>query len=82
MQSASLSLHIITVFQMWALFRRTYFLNEQETKYVFVYLNDDRTPQVKIGSSSGYAVLNDIQWFVLVTFKSHIPKSEVHELGE
>jgi len=27
-------------------------------------------------------VLNDIQWFILVTFKSNISKNEVHELGD
>jgi len=27
-------------------------------------------------------MLNDTQWFILVTFKSHIPKSEVQELGD
>ena len=45
-------------------------------------MNDDLKPQVKIGTSSGHAVLNDTQWFILVTFKSHIPKSEVQELGD
>ena len=29
-----------------------------------------------------YAVLYETQWFILVTFKSHIPKDEVHELGD
>jgi len=82
MQSAHLSLHIISVFHMWALLRLTYFLNEQERKYVSKYLNHDLTLQVKIGSSSGYAVLNDIQWFILVTFKCNIDNSEVHKLGD
>jgi hypothetical protein len=27
-------------------------------------------------------VLNQIQWFILVTFKDDIPKNEVHELGD
>ncbi len=27
-------------------------------------------------------VLNQMQWFILVTFKDHIPKSEVYELGD
>jgi len=26
--------------------------------------------------------LNDLQWFILVTFKSNISKNEVHELGD
>jgi len=42
---------------MWSLLRRTFFLNEQETKYVSIYLSDDLKPQVKIGNSSGHAVL-------------------------
>jgi len=37
---------------------------------------------VKIGTSSGHAVLNDAQWFILVTFKSDIPQGEVHQLGD
>ena len=82
MQSARFSLDSIDVFQMWSLLRRTCFLKEQITKYVSIYLNDDLKTQVKIRTSSGHAVLNDTQWFILVTFKSHIPKSEVHELGD
>jgi len=82
MQSAHLSLVIINVFQM-GLLRRTYYLNEEATKYVSIYLNNDNLkPQVKIGTSSGHAVLNEIQWFILVTFKGHVPKNEVHELGD
>jgi len=68
---------------MTGLFRRTYYLNEQETKYVSIYLNnDDFKPQVKIGNFSGHAVLNEIQCFILVIFKSDIPKNKVHELGD
>jgi hypothetical protein len=81
MQTARLSLHITNVFQMTGLLRRTYLFNEQATKYVSIYLNDLK-PQVKIGTSSGYAVLNDTQWFILVTFKGHISKTEVRELGD
>ena len=81
MQSALLSLHIIDVFQLTGLLRRTFF-NEQETKYVSVYLNENLNPQVKIGTSSGHVVLNDLQWFILVTFKSNISNNEVHELGD
>ena len=82
MQSALLSLHIIDVLQMTGLLRRTFFFNEQETKYVSVYLNENLQPQVKIGTSSGHVVLNDLQWFILVTFKCNISKNEVHELGD
>jgi hypothetical protein len=67
---------------MWSLLQRTYHLNELGTKYVSIYLNDDLKPQVKIGTSSGHAVLNDTQRFILVTFKGDIPKSVVHELGD
>jgi len=83
MQSAHLILVIINVFQMTGLLRRTYYLNEQEIKYVSIYLNnDDLKPQVKFGTSSGHAVLNEILWFIVLTFKSDIPKNEVHELGD
>jgi hypothetical protein len=82
MQSALLSLHIIDVFQMTGLLRHIFFFNEQETKFVSVYLNGYRKPQVNIGTSSGHVVLNDLQWFILVTFKSNISKNEVHELGD
>jgi hypothetical protein len=83
MQSALLSQRFINVFQMTGLLRRTYYLNEQETKYVSIYLkNDDLKPRLKIGTSSGHAVLNEIQWFILVTFKSDIPKNEVRVLGD
>jgi len=83
MQSACHSLFIINVFQMKGLLHRTHYLNEQEAKYVSIYLNiDDLKPQVKTGTSSGHAVLNEIQWFILVTFICDIPKNEVHELGD
>jgi hypothetical protein len=52
----------------------------QETKDESIYLSDDFKLQVKIGTSSGQVVINDIQCFILVIFKSHVPKGEVHEL--
>ena len=78
MQSALLSLHFINVFQMaaWGL------LPQRATKYASIYLNDTLKPKVKIGTPSGHAVLNEIQWFILVTFKINIPKNELHELGD
>jgi len=83
MQSAHPSLVIINVFQMTGLLCRTYYLNEQETKYVCIYTNnEDLKPHAKIGTSSGHAVVNEIQWFILVTFKCDIPKNGVHELGD
>jgi hypothetical protein len=66
---------------MWSLLQRTYYVNERGTKYVSIYLNDDLKPQVKI-VTSGHEVLNDTLWFILMTFKGDIPKSEVHELGD
>ena len=74
MQSALLSLHIIDIFQMTGLLRRTFFFNQEETKYVSIYLNEDLKPRVKTGNSSGHVVLNEMQWFILVTFKSNICK--------
>jgi len=66
----------------WGLHRRTYHVNEQQTKYVSIYLNDDNLkPELKIGTPSVHALLNEMQWFILVTFKCDIPKNEVHELG-
>jgi len=40
------SLHIIIVFQITGLLRRIFFFNEEETKYVSVYLNENLKPQV------------------------------------
>ena len=85
MQSSHLNRYFINVFQMtaWWLLRRTYYLNEQQTKYVSIYLNDNNLkPEVKIGTHSGHAVLDKMQWFILVTFKSDMPKNELHELGD
>jgi len=82
MQSAHLSRVIINVFQMMGLLHRTYFFNEQEINYFYIYLNDDHKRQVKIGNFSGCVVLNDFQCFILVTFKGNIPKNEVYELGD
>jgi hypothetical protein len=74
MQSALLSQRFINVFQTTGLLRRTYYLNEQETKYISIYLNnDDLKPLLIIEIYSGHAVLNKIQWSILVTFKSDIP---------
>ena len=82
MPSAHLSLVIINVFQMTGLLYRNYYLNGQKTMYVSIYLNnDDLKPQVKIWTFYGHAVI-EIQWFILVTFESGIPKNEVHELGD
>jgi hypothetical protein len=82
MQCALLSQRFINVLQMTVLLGRTYYLNEQGTQYVSIYLNnDDLKPHLKILTSSGHAVLKEIQWFILVTFKSDMSKNEVHEFG-
>jgi len=81
MQIALLSLHIIIVFQMAELHLRTFYCNEQETK-VFIYLNDDLKTQVKFGTSSGHKIFSDLQWFILLTFKTNISKNELNELGD
>jgi hypothetical protein len=83
MSSAHLSQDLIDVFQMTGLLRRTFYQNEKETKYVSIYLDTDNLkPYVKIRIPSGHAVLNEIQWFILVTFKGDIPKNKEHELGD
>ena len=37
---------------------------------------------MKIGTSSGHVVFNELQWFIEVKFKYIMSKNEVHELGE
>jgi len=58
------------------LLRRTYYLNEQETKYFAIYLNENTKLEVKIVTLSGHAVWNEIY------IKTDIPKNEVHEVGD
>ena len=65
----------------WTLLQHNYCLNE-ETKKVSLYLDDKLRTQVKIEAPWGRALLNDTQWFILVTFKDNIRKGEVHELGD
>ena len=67
---------------MYSLLQINCYLNERQTKYVSSYLNEDLKPEVKIVTPSGHAVLNEIQWFILVTFASGVPKDKVHELGD
>jgi hypothetical protein len=45
-------------------------------------LGETLQPHLKFASSSHNVLLNGIECFILVTFKSHIPKSEVYELGD
>jgi hypothetical protein len=74
---------IIKVFHITGLLCRRYYLNEKEKRYVSNFFNnDDLKPHGKTGTFSGHAVLNEIQWFTLATFKIDVPKNEVHELGD
>ena len=65
---------------MWTVLEHVYFLNNSRTKDVNIFLDETLKLHVKIARSSRSAVLNEIQWFILVTIKNLIPKSEVHEL--
>ena len=67
---------------MLTLLERVYFLNKQRIKLVNIFLDETLKLHVKIANSSRRVELNQMQWFILVTFKDHIPKSEVHELGD
>jgi hypothetical protein len=80
MQSAHLNRNVTNVFQMPALLERVYYLNKQMTKHGCIYLDENLTPKVKITGSTRHVVLNQIQLFILVTFKSY--KSGIHELGD
>jgi hypothetical protein len=50
--------------------------------HVTIYVDEKLTPQVKIGSSSRTVVPNQVQWFILVTFKDHTSKDVMHEFGD
>jgi hypothetical protein len=61
----------------------TYLFPEKgNTKYVTIFLDKNLTPQVKTLRSSRTVVLNKIQRFILATFKDHIPKNVLYELGQ
>jgi hypothetical protein len=47
---------------------------------VSLYLGEDLKSYVTISTPSDHVVLNITQWFIMVTFKSDIPKNKVHEL--
>jgi hypothetical protein len=81
-QDVHFNLVIINVFHMSTLLERVYFLNKRRTNYVSIFLDENLSPQVKLVRSSRNVILNQIEWFILVTFKNDIPKSEVHELRD
>ena len=67
---------------MLTLLERIYFLNKENTNYLTIFLDENLTPQVKTVSSSRSVVLHKMQFFNWVTFKDHIPKDVIHELGD
>jgi hypothetical protein len=67
---------------MWTLLEHVYFPNKQRTNCVSIFLNENPTPKMTIVNFSRFVMLNQIQWFTVVTFKDHIPKSEVYGLGD
>ena len=83
MQSAHLYLYFINVFQMngWGLLRRTYYLNEQQTNHVFIYVNDNLKGREDCNSFWSHIFKRDA-----VVHSGHIkrviPKNEVDELGD
>jgi len=51
--------------------------------YVSIYLKfDNLKTEVKFGTPSVHAVLNEMHLSILVTFKGDIPKNEEHKLGD
>ena len=68
--------------QMKRLLERVYYLNDSQRKYVSLFLDENLTPHARIVCGNRAVVLNQIQWFILVTFKDNIPKNVIHELGD
>jgi hypothetical protein len=82
MQDVRFNLVVINVFYMSTLLERVYFLKKRRAKYVSIFLGEHLTPQMKIVTFLRNVILNQVQWFILVTFKNDIPENEVHELGD
>lgn len=80
MQAVRLSPAVIDIFHMWTLLECVYPLNKARIKYVSIFLDENLTSQVNIVISFLAMVLNRIQWFILVTFKDHIPQDVLLEL--
>jgi len=61
-----------------------YLLPQRATNAVVsIYLNDDNfKPEVKIGTPSGYTLINEMQWIILTTINSDVTKIQLHELGD
>jgi hypothetical protein len=62
------------------LYHRIYYLNNQKSKYVCIYLDDDLAPQVKIATCTDSVVLSEKQWTKLVKINEY--KCGFHELGD
>ena len=45
-------------------------------------MDNNLRPHVKIKVPSGRALLNNTQWFIMVTFKDNIPQGKVYKLGD
>lgn len=82
MQDVGHSPAVIDIFHMWALLECVYPLDKARIKYVSIFLDENLTPQVKIVISYRVILLNRIQWFVLVTFKDHMPQDVFLELDD
>jgi hypothetical protein len=46
-QDIRLNPTVTDVFQMWTLLERVYFLNQQRTQYVTIFLEEDLSPEEK-----------------------------------
>jgi hypothetical protein len=79
-EAARLSPAVIEIFHMWTLLECVYPLNKARIKYVSIFLDENLTSQVKIVISYRTMVLNRIEWFILVTFKDHMPQGVLLKL--
>lgn len=80
MQIAQLNLAVVNIVQMWTFRERVYSLNKARTKYVAIFLDENLTPSAKTVSSRA-VVLNQIQRFVVLTFRDQAAKDVIHETG-
>ena len=72
---------ISLMYSRWMRGRYLTYVHQWAAKYVSIYLNDNLKPELKLATFHGHAVLNEMQCFILVTFKNDIPRNEVHGLG-
>ena len=80
MQDVRLSPAVTDIFHMWTLLECVYPLKKARIKYVSVFLDENLTPQMKFVISYRAMMPHRIQWFILVTFKDHMPQDVVLEL--